>query len=100
MLYGNDPRDEEFLREIKNLERQRLWYPFLIFGFLILYIWAAGGNVFKGPTIETAYPMIIVIGLIYVGTELLNVKILLVKAEYRDWLRDFRSEQWADMNSD
>ncbi len=100
MPYGDDPREEEFRETIKNLERQRFWYPFLMLGLLILNIWMAGGDVFEGSTKETAYPMILVIGLIYVGTEVLNVKILLIKAEYRDWLRDFRKERWTDINSD
>ena len=86
MLYEKPPREEEFLATIKAAERQRTFFPFALIGVLILYLWLAGGEVFERPTLETAYPMIIVIGLIYLGTELMNVKILMHKAEYRDWL--------------
>ncbi len=100
MLHKPKPRENEFRGTIKNLERQRFWYPVLMLGLLILNIWMAGGKIFGNPSEGKAYLVIIVIGLIYVGTEMLSVKILLIKGEYRDWLREFRKERWTDINSD
>lgn len=96
----NNWREEEYKQAIKNLERQKFWLPVLIFGFLIFYIWKAGGDVFEGPTLDTAYPMVILIVLLYLSTEIVNLKIMLIKAEYREWLRDFRKDKWIATNSD
>lgn len=97
-LYGDDPKQEEFLASIKAVERTRFWFPFALLGFLVFYLWIAGEPIFQRPEADTAYPLILLVGLIFVGTEVLNVKVLLLKSEYRDWLRDFRPERWKDMN--
>ena len=99
-LSGKDPIEEEFLASIKNVERTRFWFPFLLIGLLIFYLWAAGEDIFQPPDDQTAYPLVILIGLIFVGIEVLNVKILLLKSEYRDWLKHFRQERWKDMNEE
>lgn len=98
MDYTNDPREAEFKETIKAIERQRFWFPVVLLGFLIAYIWLSGGDVFERPTTQTAYPIVILLALFFVGFEVLSIKILLIKAEYRDWLRDFKKAKWEDLN--
>lgn len=97
---GKDLREEEFKTSIKSIERQKLWVPLVIFGPLIFFIWMAGGDLFARPSLDAAYPMAILIVLLGVMIEILNLKILIIKAEYRDWLRDFRNEKWKHLNND
>lgn len=100
MTTGENAREEEFKASIKNIERQRFWFPFVTLGILLGHIFLAGGDIFERPTMATVYPLIILMAIIFVGMEVMNVKILLLKSEYRDWLRDFRKEKWAYINSD
>jgi hypothetical protein len=100
MNFSDDSRELEFKESIKNIERQRFWFPIVVLVLLIGHIWLAGGDIFERPTMETVYPLVILITLLFVGMEVLTVKILLIKAEYRDWLRDFRKAKWDSINKD
>lgn len=95
-----DAREEFFKEAIKGIERQRFWFPIVMLGLLAFSVWMAGGEMFEGPSLDTVYPMITLIAVFGVGVEVLNVKILLVRAEYNNWLREFRKEKWARLNMD
>lgn len=79
--------EDEFRKAIKDAERIRLWFPFILLGSVIFLLWVNGEDVFARPDGEAAYSFIIILGLIFLGIEVFNVKILLLKAEYREWKR-------------
>ncbi len=81
--------EKEFTRIIASLERQKIWTPLFFLGFTALLVWLQTGKII-GQTDSTleAYGVAVLFFLYVVFAELTNVKIMLIKAQRRDWRRD------------
>ena len=75
---------DDLLQEIKSIKRQRNIFPFLLFAMVLLLQWYAEGEITTKLSEDMVLPFVAILGVIFVGIETLNVKILLVKAELRE----------------
>lgn len=100
MLRGESPIEQEYLTNIKRAERQRNLFPFAASAILIFFLWRSGTGFFQWPTQDRVFSWIIFVVLIVIGTEVMNLKVYMHKAEYREWLRDFRPDAWRSLGSD
>ncbi len=75
---------DDLLQEIKNVKRQRNIFPFLLLMMAFFLQWSAGGDITTKLSEDMVLPFVVIIGVIFIGMETLNVKILLLKAELRE----------------
>jgi hypothetical protein len=92
MAYPNDPKEAEYLDAIKKAEKTNIWFIWVAILAYPIGLWLAGYNLGDGPkiTAEVMFLMMLLLMMVCLGSELLSVKILMHKAEYREWLREFR----------